>query len=71
MPAGMACTHRHGPSPAASLHPCPPTRPCAPQVPRVLALLGAPSPDLRALAVSTLNQLANIMPAALLTNMDT
>ncbi|PRW61530.1 transportin-1-like isoform X1 [Chlorella sorokiniana] len=39
-------------------------------VPRVLALMGAPSPDLRALAVSTLNQLANVMPGALLTNMD-
>lgn len=40
------------------------------QVPRVLALMGAPSPDLRALAVSTLNQLANVMPGALMDNMD-
>lgn len=40
------------------------------QVPRVLNLLSTPSPDLRALAVSTLNQLANIMPAALINNMD-
>lgn len=39
-------------------------------VPRVLGLLGAPSPDLRALAVSTLNQLANVMPPALLDSMD-
>lgn len=39
-------------------------------VPRVLGLLGAPSPDLRALAVSTLNQLSNVMPPALLDNMD-
>ena len=42
----------------------------SPQVPRVLHLMGAPSPDLRALAVSTLNQLANVMPGALLANMD-
>lgn len=40
------------------------------QVPRVLTLMGAPSPDLRALAVSTLNQLANVMPGALMDNMD-
>ena len=39
-------------------------------VPRVLNLLGAPTADLRALAVSTLNQLANIMPGALIDNMD-
>lgn len=36
----------------------------------MLALMGAPSPDLRALAVSTLNQLANVMPGALMDNMD-
>lgn len=39
-------------------------------VPRVLALLGAPTPDLRALAVTTLNQLSGIMPGALMANMD-
>ena len=39
-------------------------------VPRVLNLLSAPTADLRALAVSTLNQLANIMPGALIDNMD-
>lgn len=39
-------------------------------VPRLLGLLGAPSPDLRALAVSTLNQLSNVMPPALLDSMD-
>jgi hypothetical protein len=39
-------------------------------VPRVLALMGASAAELRALAVSTLNQLANIMPAALMDNMD-
>ena len=39
-------------------------------VPRVLNLLSAPSADLRALAVATLNQLANVMPSALLDNMD-
>lgn len=39
-------------------------------VPRMLTLMGAPSADIRALTVSTLNQLANIMPNALMENMD-
>ncbi len=49
----------------------PPQRAADVLVPRLLAAMGAPSPELRALAVSTLNQLSNTMPAALLNSMDT